>query len=206
MTEPREVADELELVGDGIYHWRIHNSNIGGGISSSHAVVSEDECVLIDPVRLAHDALAELPRPTAILLNARCHQRAAWRYRREFGAQVWLPVDAEAAEEEPDHRYSEGDDLPGDLTAIRTPGPEWPHYSFLLERGPGVLFCSDLVMCHDDADLCFVPPEYHEDPAATRHSVERLLDLPFSILCLDHGAPVTDDPKGALRELLAATG
>ncbi len=57
----------------------------------------------------------------------------------------------------------------------------------------------------DDGELRFIPPEYHEDPAATRRSVERLLDLPFSILCLDHGAPLLDDPKPALRGLLAHT-
>jgi hypothetical protein len=49
-------------------------------------------------------------------------------------------------------------------------------------------------------------PAFHEDPAATRASVEHLLDLPFGILCLAHGAPVTDDPKAALRALLAQDG
>jgi len=205
MTEPREVADELELVDDGIYHWRIHNSSIGGGVSSSHALVLEDACVFIDPVRLGDEALATLPAPTVVALTARCHQRAAWRYRRDSGAEVWLPEDAAAADEEPDRRYAEGDELPGGLTAIRTPGPEWPHYSFLLERGPGVLFCSDLVLSRGGRELHFVPPQFHEDPAATRHSVERLLDLPFAVLCLDHGAPIADDPKGALRELLDAS-
>ena len=38
----------------------------------------------------------------------------------------------------------------------------------------------------------------------TRRSVERLLELDFAILCLDHGAPLTEDPKAAIRELLAA--
>jgi hypothetical protein len=51
----------------------------------------------------------------------------------------------------------------------------------------------------------FVPPEFHEDPAETRRSVEKLLDLPFAILCLDHGAPIADDPKSAIRDLLDAT-
>jgi hypothetical protein len=41
------------------------------------------------------------------------------------------------------------------------------------------------------------------DPAEARRSVEKLLDLPFSILCLGHGVPVTDDPKAALRAALA---
>ena len=43
--------------------------------------------MLIDPVRLDDAALGALPRPIAVLLTARCHQRAAWRYRRELGAR-----------------------------------------------------------------------------------------------------------------------
>jgi glyoxylase-like metal-dependent hydrolase (beta-lactamase superfamily II) len=211
MSEPLEIAERLEKVAHGLFYWRIHNSAIGGGISSSHALTTSAGSVFVDPVRLANDALTSLPRPDAILLTARCHQRSAWRYRAEFGAEVWLPEDAEAADEEPDHRYAEGDALPGGLVPLRTPGPERPHYSFFLEREPGVLFCSDLLMRVDAAAgegggrLAFVPPEYHEDPAETRRSVERLLDLPFSILCLDHGAPISDDPKAALRRLLGST-
>ena len=205
MTEPREVAGETEDVVDGVYHWRIHNSNIGGAVSSSHAVSSGDELVLVDPVRLADDVLASLGRPTAVVLTARCHQRAAWRYRAQFGAPVWLPEDAAAADEEPDRRYAEGDTLPAGLVAIRTPGPEWAHYSLRLDRAPGVFFVSDLIG-HDGAGtLHFVPPQYHEDPDATRRSVERLLNEPFSVLCFDHGAPLADDPKGALRSLLERT-
>ncbi len=202
MTEPSEIADSVEEVVEGVWHWRIRNANIGGAISSSHAVATEDGCVLIDPVRLADTAVASLPRPTAIALTAKTHQRSAWRYRRELGLEVWLPEDAPPADEEPDRRYAEGDELPGGLLAIRTPGPEWPHYSFLLESGPGVLFCSDLISNEGDGELRFVPPEYHDDPEETRHSVERLLRLPFAVLCLDHGAPIADDPKAALRRLL----
>jgi hypothetical protein len=50
-----------------------------------------------------------------------------------------------------------------------------------------------------------VPPEYHEDPAETRRSIERLLELPFSVLCLDHGVPLRDDPKAEFRRLLASS-
>jgi glyoxylase-like metal-dependent hydrolase (beta-lactamase superfamily II) len=156
-------------------------------------------------VRLSEEALARLPEPSAILLTARCHQRSAWRYRKQFGIEVWLPESASAADEEPDRRYVEGDLLPGELRAIRTPGPEWGQYSFLLEPAPGVLFCSDLISNDPSRGLAFTPFEHHEDPAATRRSVEHLLELPFSILCLDHGPPLKDDPKASLRELLSRT-
>jgi len=202
MSEPRETAAEVEEVAEGLYHWRIHNSGIGGNVSSSHALAIDDDCVFIDPVRLAEDAMASLPRPTAIVLTAKCHQRSAWRYREQFNIEVWLPEDASAADEEPDHRYADGDVLPGGLVAVRTPGPEWPHYSLLLEGDLGVVFCSDLVMHAGDGTLHLVPPEFHEDPAETRRSVDKLLGLPFAILCFDHGAPIVDDPKAALRRLL----
>lgn len=214
MSEPIEIAGQLEEVTAGLYHWRVRNRMIGGSISSSHALCGVDGCVFVDPVRLADDALRTLSEPRAILLTARCHQRAAWRYRAMFGAEVWLPQDATHADEEPDHRYAEGDVLPGGLRALRTPGPEWPHYSFLHEGAPGVLFCSDLVMRAQasggggeggEAKLTFVPPEYHVDPAETRRSVRRLLELPFTILCLAHGEPIADDPKSALRGLLESS-
>jgi glyoxylase-like metal-dependent hydrolase (beta-lactamase superfamily II) len=204
MTEPMEIAGSAEEVVPGLFHWRISNSNIGGGVSSSHALVVGETCVFIDPVRLAPEALAALPAPTAILLTARCHQRAAWRYRRELGAEVWLPLDASAADEEPDRRYADADVLPGGLLAVRTPGPERPHYSLLDERGDGIVFCSDLVS-NAGGVLHFVPPEFHEDPEETRRSVKKLLDLPFSIMCFDHGEPITSDPKAALRALLEST-
>ena len=94
MTEPREIADRVEQVADGVWHWQIRNANIGGAISSSHAVATEGGCVLVDPVRLSGGALAALPPPEAVLLNATCHQRWAWRYRRELEIEVWLPEDA----------------------------------------------------------------------------------------------------------------
>jgi glyoxylase-like metal-dependent hydrolase (beta-lactamase superfamily II) len=64
-----------------------------------------------------------------------------------------------------------------------------------------VLFCSDLILNHG-RELAFVPPEFHDDPAETRRSVERLLELDFELLCLDHGPPLADG-KAAIELLLA---
>lgn len=206
MTEPSAEATELEEVAPGLLHWRVANPLIGGGWSSSHAVGSHDGSVLVDPVPLAEEALARLEPVAAIVLTAACHQRSAWRYRRRFGAPVWLPHGSRATEEEPDERYGEGDFLPGGLRAVHTPGPELPHYSLLLEGEPAALFSPDLVLRdRTSGELQFVPPQYHDDPAETRRSVERSAALDFGLLCLAHGPPLRDGPA-ALRELLARTG
>jgi hypothetical protein len=202
VAEPAETADRADPVVGGVWHWEVQNSNIGGATSSCHELAAGGEVVLVDPIRLAPEALAALPRPTAIVLTAKCHQRSAWRYRSEFGAPVWAPQGAPQADEEPDHRYGDGDELPGGLRALRTPGPEPVHYCVWHDGPPSVLFCSDLLSSDADGRLRFVPAEYHDDPAETRRSVERLLDVPFDVLCLDHGPPLVDDPKRAIRELL----
>jgi glyoxylase-like metal-dependent hydrolase (beta-lactamase superfamily II) len=204
VAEPPAVADSLQEVVPGVFHWSVANRRIGGMTSASHAVRSESGgSVFIDPVRLEDDRLETLAPVEAIVLTAATHQRAAWRYRTQFGATVYLPAGSRMTDEDPDEHYGAGDTLPAGLEAVHTPGPEEPHYA-LLKRESRVLFCPDLVMV-ENGDLVFVPGEYHEDPKETRRSVERLLDLPFDVLCLDHGPPFLDDPKESLRQLLAVT-
>lgn len=81
-------------------------------------------------------------------------------------------------------------------------GSQGAHYAFLRKAPPGALFYADLAMRAGNRALAFVPPEYHDDPEAARHSVRTLLDLDFSILCLAHGRPITHNPHQALRRLL----
>jgi glyoxylase-like metal-dependent hydrolase (beta-lactamase superfamily II) len=202
VSEPREIAESVDEVVEGVWHWQVANAAIGGQASSSHAVANGGGSVLVDPVRLADDARARLPAPEAVVLTAKTHQRSAWRYRREVGAEVWLPEDAPAADEEPDRRYAEDDELPGGLVAIRTPGPERSHYSFLLRRHGGVLFVGDLVSHDGSGTLEYIPLEHHEEPELTKRTVAGLLDLPFAILCFSHGPPLRDDPKAALQALV----
>jgi hypothetical protein len=204
MTEPVEIAETAEQVVPGIWHWQVANSAIGGSISSCQLFASDDGAILVDPVRLADGTLAALPRPAAILLTSKGHQRSAWRYRSQFGAPVWAPAGTAPPDEQPDHLYDDGDRLPGGFRAVQTPGPSLVHFCLLRELEPAALVCSDLLMSNPDGGLRFVPLHFHDDPAATRRSVERLLELPFDLLCLDHGRPLPDG-KAAIRSLLAST-
>lgn len=209
MTEPAEIAPVLEPVVDGIWHWRISNAAIGGGISSSHAIRVVDDsgaagCVVVDPVRLDPHAEQQLPKPiVAVVLTSHGHQRAAWRMRREHGAEIWAPSGSEALEESPDREYGDGDELPGGLVAVHTPGPEQAHYSLHLPRHNAVIV-SDLVRRPEEGDLEFVPPQYHEDAGATRESTRRLAELGCAIVLLDHGAPITSGGSDQLRRLASS--
>ena len=203
MSEPTVIAPGVEEVVPGVWHWRIHDDRINF-LSAAHAVQTAEGTVLIDPVPLAPDALAELGPVAAILISAGTHQRSAWRYRRELGAKVYAPALSKEIDEEPDARYSDGDRLPGGLLAVFTPGAGTTQHTFLLDRGPGVAFVPDMLARPPDGPLSLVPAEYMHDPEEARRSVEKLLGLKFSVLCLAHGAPLLDDPHGAIRGVLAA--
>jgi glyoxylase-like metal-dependent hydrolase (beta-lactamase superfamily II) len=202
VSEPNAVAETVEEVVPRVWTWSVHDERIDF-VSTAHAVSNPDGTVLIDPLPLVPDALRSLGDVAAICLSAGTHQRSAWRYRRELEVPVYAPALSKLIEEEPDVRYSEGDDLPGGLEAVFTPGAGTTQHTFLLAREGGVAFVPDLFANVPERGLAIVGEEEMPDPTEARRSIRKLLDLPFAILCLDHGAPLTEDPKAAIRALLA---
>ncbi len=203
MSEPPEAADNVEQVAPGVWHWSIHNSNIGGNVSASHAVGSVDGAVWVDPVRVTDPE--SLPKPEAIVLTSRGHQRAAWRYRRELGVTVHAPLGGEGYDEEPDVLYTEGDPLPQGLVAIPTPG--FGDAKFALHRPaqgetPALMIVGDLVMRPGGGSLAQMPERFQSDPAAARSSLERVAGKPFDLLLIGHAGPVSDDPQAQMQSLL----
>ena len=201
MSEPKTVAEGVQEVVPGVWCWTIHDERIDF-VSTAHALTSPEGTVLIDPLPLVDDALAEVGEVCAICLTAGTHQRSTWRYRRELGVPVYAPALSRLIEEEPDERYEDGEELPGGLRAVFTPGAGTTQHTFLLERQEGIAFVPDLFVNEPGRGLTIVGEEEMPDPEQARRSIRRVLDLPFDILCLDHGAPLTQNPKAAIRALL----
>jgi metallo-beta-lactamase superfamily protein len=198
VSEPKATADQVEQVLPGLWRWWLHDERTDF-IGAAYAV----DGVLIDPLPLVPDELARLGDVTAIVLTAGSHQRSSWRYRRELGVPVWAPALVREVDEEPDTRYGDGDELPGGLRAVFTPGAGTTQHTLLLGGEPSVAICPDLLLQPEDGELGFVPDEYLYDPAEARRSIETLLTLPFDVLALTHGGVLRDDPKAAIRALIA---
>ena len=122
MPEPKGTAKPAGEVAPRVYRWTMHDDRIDSQ-SDSYAVVEDGRIVLIDPLPMAEQDLANLGTVHAIVLTASCHERSAWRYRRQFNVPVHAPSGAVDFEEDPDFWYDQGDHLAGNLIAIHTPGP-----------------------------------------------------------------------------------
>ena len=204
MSEPKAVARELDEIVPGLFHYQVHDERIK--MESDAFVLKEKEgAVLIDPLPLDKTALARLGRISAILLGTPSHQRSAWRFRRELKAEVYAPAGASGLEEKPDVGYKDGDRLPGGLRAVHAPGPTTDHYAFYLDREPGVLLCSDLLIHEGGKGVQFLPETYQEDPARGRQSARRLLLLKFDVLGFGHGEPIKNGGRAAIEKLVGET-
>jgi glyoxylase-like metal-dependent hydrolase (beta-lactamase superfamily II) len=200
VSEPTTVASLSEEVVPGVRRWSIHDERINF-VGAAYAVTTDDGVVMIDPLPLEDEALAELGRVEAIVLTCGSHQRSAWRYRRELGAEVYAPALAKEIEEEPGARYGEGDALPAGLQPVFTPGAGTTQHTLLL-GDPKVAFVPDMLVETPEGRVATLASRWMYDPEQARRSVEKLLDLDFDVLCLAHGGAVTEDAKDAVRGAL----
>ena len=201
MSEPRTMAKTIDEILPGLFHYQIVDDRIDH-ISEAYGVVEGGTATLLDPLPLGGAALARLGPIGAIVIGGPGHQRSAWRYRRETKARVHAPEGTRGTEEAPDTTFKEDDRLPGGLRAVPAPGPHGPHFAFHLDRGPGVVFCTDLLMNEPDRGVVFLPARYMKDPAHGPESARRLLELEFDVLCFGHGMPITRGGRKALEDLL----
>jgi hypothetical protein len=202
VSEPKAVAESTTEVVPGLRSWQVEDERIGGFVSTAYAIEGPDGAVLVDPLPLAPAALTAIGPVSAIVLSSGSHQRSAWRLRRELGAPVWAPALSREIEEDPDERYCEGDDLPGGLTAVFTPGAGTTQHTLLSPGTPRVAIVPDLLIRAPGEEPTLIPDAYAHDPAVARKSARRLLELDLDVLCLCHGGAVADDPKGAVRRAL----
>jgi len=203
MSEPTMFADRVVTVVPGIVHWTVQDDRISFR-SDAYGVETPDGKVLIDPLPLSTEAGDSLGKVAAICLTEGQHQRSAWRLRKRLGVPVYAPEGAHDLDETPDHWYADGQELPGALRAIDTPGFGTVHCALILERDTGgpVLFSGDLVVREGSGAFGLIPDKYVDDPPGIRASVAKLLDLAPEILCPAHGAPAASGGGERLHEAL----
>ncbi len=132
MAEPKTKATRIERPFPWLLYWTISDERIGNSSSNAYAIETGDGLVVIDPVPLTAEAMAELHEVCAIFLTHGNHQRSAWRFRQELGAPVYAPQGVRPLDEEPDHHYDEGDVCRADWRLSGRPVLRLPAFCYIL--------------------------------------------------------------------------
>jgi glyoxylase-like metal-dependent hydrolase (beta-lactamase superfamily II) len=187
----------------GILRWSLAEPKPGAPRDEAYALEDSGPLVLIDPLSVEGWPPERLGQISAIVLTAACHQRAAWRLRRERGLDVFAPDGARGFAEQPDLTYAGGDALPGGLTAFDAPGPTEASVALWLTRPRGLVYLADLLVHDGSGRPRFLPDDQLKDPRRTRLSVQRIHDqLEVEALLFAHGPPILEGGARALRECL----
>jgi len=191
-----------------VFHWTVIHPKIKIEVSSYYLA---DDLVLIDPLEPV-EGLDWFPtKPKHILLTNRHHYRDSGKFAGRFGCTVWCAEtglhEFQNGEEVRPFRF--GDQLPGNITAVKI-GALCPDETALyIPRGDGLVALADGAIRQGDSPLQFVPDQYiGDDPAGVkariRESYRHLLELDFDHLLLAHGWPWIGGGRQALRDFAGA--
>jgi glyoxylase-like metal-dependent hydrolase (beta-lactamase superfamily II) len=189
----------------GIFTWpwfsEPHGYNFNG-----HLILHAGGNLCIDPVEPTAADLDEIARLGAsrILLTNRNHSRAANKIRARTGARTAIhPADAPHARKEGaelDDGLQVGDKI-GPLVVVgaagKSPGEVALHWP---ERK--ILIVGDAVVGDPPGRCKLLPEKVVDDPSLLRASVRSLLALDFDILLVGDGAPILQNAKERLTELV----
>ena len=207
----------LTQLSNSLYSWtEIHGISRNTPYSwSSFLVVAQDALILIDPLSLSDQEIADVERlgtPTHILLTCDYHLRESRSFMQRWGCEL-LALAAEeqtkSCEISVDDTFRDGDFLWRKIEVIRVQNVRYPEeVSFLVPEEDGTLIIGDLV-CGGRADrgisdgsIWINAPELAVDLQKARISLGKLLDYNFNRMVLGHGSPVTDRAKGVLKDFL----
>ncbi len=191
----------------GVFHWTIDWPGVFP--LESYWLKTDTGSILIDPIESSGlEAIEESGDVSAVILTVGGHERSAGLFARRTGAPVYLPATDEDLFENLDEyeTYLDGDDLPGGLLAIATPGrrADDGEHSLLSPLHGGTLIVGD---CLGTAAK-WTPwnelplgghPRNHPHPA---EGLAHLLDHGFENLLPGHGQPILGGARAALQKLI----
>lgn len=183
----------LREVRDGLWCWQTYEPAVKCDLSAC-AVRTDDGVILVDPFPFAEPL--PFAAPVAVFLTNGNHARAADAVRTRFGVPVFAPAGAVADLE----IAVDGEPAMGGVRVLPVPGAGPGEAAFLFRR---VLCIGDAVINLESTGFALLPDKYCAEPGKLRDSLRKLLSLEFDILTFAHGAPITENARQRLTNLIA---
>ena len=189
----------------GIKHWTVNWPNYFR-LESYWINTNTDESVLIAPLECSGiDEIEESGKVSGIILTNSSHERQAHLFAQRTGTNIYVPKNhSESLESVTDYiSFSDGDLLPGGLTAIRIETAHRDEYALLTPVQNGTLIVGDSLGTSDKwakgGLLVGGHPVGHPRPW---ESLSKLLGADFDNLLPSHGPPLIGQAKQAVVEMI----
>jgi glyoxylase-like metal-dependent hydrolase (beta-lactamase superfamily II) len=197
---------QMEQILPGIWTWKWYSEEKGMNFNG-HFIEKGVQNVLIDPPILSAESLEFLRQRgvTDILLTNRDHIRESVFIRETFKAKVWVPsADADEMRMIPiDHRFKDGDLLPGGLKVVSlSDGKSSGESALYINESGGIIILGDALIGKPAGRLNLLPPEKYVDFQKAKSGLRRLLNFSFDIVLVGDGTSFLKEGRQAVEAVL----
>ena len=176
---------------------------------NGYLLIWEGESVLIDPPRMSEKNFALMetlvgknsnhPLNTILITNIH-HERECDKFRRIFGAKIWINEnDSSGLEVTADETFKDGDRLPCGLVALNIENQKSPGESALFLEKRGVMIVGDALIGKIPGKVNMLPPDKYRDPVLAKKRLNKILDYDFDILLVGDGESILENAKEAVK-------
>lgn len=196
----------LQEVLPGIFTWR-HDAPGKPFPFNGWYIATPGEPILVDPPPCPEPILKEIEQrgvPRAILLTNKDHTRESESFAGRFRAPILIhQADAPLVPRRIGGVFKHGDDLPGEVHAIRIPGGKSPGETAFLIRRVNAVLLGDALIGSPSGQLNLLPPEKYADVAKAREGIRNLLKYSFDGVLVGDGESIPRGGRRAIEEFLA---
>jgi len=198
------AAEEIQPVNARLVFWQAYDPAVKVDLSS-HALLTDEGWLLIDPIPLEEGLLEELQARkniAAIILTSANHERASAVFKKKCGVPVIAHREAAASLAiAPDQLLDDGSSIHG-LAVIHLPGFAPGEIALHLPAHGGLMIMGDALINLQPDGLRILPHKYCADPKAASKSLQKLLQFPFESMTFAHGLPIVGGARGQLLQIL----
>jgi hypothetical protein len=195
-------ALEIEPVVPGICLWRCYDAASKTDLYST-GLQTDDGVLLVDPVDLAPDLIADLERVAGVIVTNENHVRCAALFAERFRVPLYAEAKVAAGLTGATAVQVERPFAP-ELTAVPIEGAAIGEIAIYWDSDTGTIVIGDALINFEPHGFTFLPAKYCSDFKLMRKSLARLLDYSFQRMLFAHGMPILSGAKKRLEALLKA--
>lgn len=196
----------MEEILPGVFTWGVESRELRIRLNGWY-VATPGEPILVDPPPCAESIIEEIERrgiPRAILLTNKDHARESDVLAGRFRAPVLIhQADAPLVSRRIGGVFKHGDDLPGEVHAVRIPDGKSPGETAFLIRRVNAVLLGDALVGRPPGQLNLLAPEKYADVAKAREGIRSLLKYSFDGVLVGDGASIPRGGRRAIEEFLA---
>jgi glyoxylase-like metal-dependent hydrolase (beta-lactamase superfamily II) len=195
---------EIQRLNRRIAFWQCYEPAVKADLCA-HAFLTPQGWVLIDPIPLREEPLAELRREAdiaAIILTNANHERAAEDFRQNTGVPIYAHAAAKGETTIEVNHWIQDEAQTFGFTAIHLPGFAAGEIALHSTDGQGTMMMGDALINLEPHGFAMLPDKYCGNPKVARKSLQKLLQFSFEVMTFAHGLPVISGARQRLEQLL----